>query len=194
VRRWVVGEYLGVEDLRGLPVLGGEPVVGQVQVDPGGLDRGVPGLGLHRLQRHPGLPESGQAGVAQLVAGRMREAAAAPRTGQHLVQSLCGQGLPAVGTLEHHEHSVGIRAGWSLGLEVRRDRGGEPGRDRDQPLVTALAVSDEHPPLGDTQVLHPQTEDLAAAQIATALGVTRQSAWERWHELDETRPQASDVS
>jgi hypothetical protein len=30
-------------------------------------------------------------------------------------------------------------------------------------------------------------------EIATALGVTRQSAWERWHELDETRPQTSDV-
>lgn len=25
------------------------------------------------------------------------------------------------------------------------------------------------------------------AEIATALGVTRQSAWERWHELDDGR-------
>jgi hypothetical protein len=26
------------------------------------------------------------------------------------------------------------------------------------------------------------------AEIATALGVTRQAAWERWHEIDETLP------
>jgi hypothetical protein len=35
-----------------------------------------------------GPPEPGQAGVAQLVAGRVREAGAAPRTAQYLVQSL----------------------------------------------------------------------------------------------------------
>jgi len=28
--------------------------------------------------------------------------------------------------------------------------------------------------------------DLSWTEIAGALGVTRQSAWERWHELDET--------
>jgi hypothetical protein len=35
---------------------------------------------------------------------------------------------------------------------------------------------------------------LSWTEIATALGVTRQSAWERWHELDETRPTASDMN
>lgn len=32
---------------------------------------------------------------------------------------------------------------------------------------------------------------LSWTEIAIALGVTRQSAWERWHELDETRQAAS---
>jgi hypothetical protein len=32
---------------------------GEVQVDPGRLDRGVPGLGLDRLELHPGLSEAG---------------------------------------------------------------------------------------------------------------------------------------
>jgi hypothetical protein len=34
-------------------VLIGDDAVGDLQVDAGGLDRPVPGLGLHRLQRHP---------------------------------------------------------------------------------------------------------------------------------------------
>jgi hypothetical protein len=29
---------------------------------------------------------------------------------------------------------------------------------------------------------------LSWTEIASALGVTRQSAWERWHEIDETLP------
>ena len=84
----MAGEDLGVDDLGGLAVLGGQPVIGQVQVDPGGLDRGVPGLGLHGFECHAGLPEPGQAGVAQLVAGRVREAGAASGAGEDLVQSL----------------------------------------------------------------------------------------------------------
>jgi hypothetical protein len=34
-------------------------------------DKGIPGLGLYRLQRHPSFPQSGQAGVPQLMAGRV---------------------------------------------------------------------------------------------------------------------------
>jgi hypothetical protein len=34
---------------------------------------------------------------------------------------------------------------------------------------------------------------LSWTEIATALGVTRQAAWERWHELDETRSPAAGV-
>ena len=49
---------------------------GQVQVDPGRFDRGVPGLGLDRFQGHPGLTEPGQTGVAQFVTRRMGQAGA----------------------------------------------------------------------------------------------------------------------
>ena len=45
----------------------------------------MPGLGLHRLQRHTGLPQPGQAGVAQLVARRVRQPRAAPGGDQDLV-------------------------------------------------------------------------------------------------------------
>jgi hypothetical protein len=53
------GEHLGdrgsvgVAQRGGAPVLPGKPVIGQVQVDAGGLDAEVPGPGLHRLQRNP---------------------------------------------------------------------------------------------------------------------------------------------
>ena len=33
---------------------------------------------------------------------------------------------------------------------------------------------------------------LSWTEIATALAVTRQSAWERWHELDETSASRTD--
>src|SRR5690606_14994772 len=41
------GVDLAVDDLGGTAVLGREPVISQVQVDPGRLDRGVTGLCLH---------------------------------------------------------------------------------------------------------------------------------------------------
>ena len=88
---------LRVEDLGCRAVLVGQPVVGQVQVDPGGLDRGVPGLGLHRLECHPGLPQPGQTGVPQLVAGRVRQPGATSGTGEHLVQPAHRQRLTAGG-------------------------------------------------------------------------------------------------
>ena len=37
-------------------------------------------------------------------------------------------------------------------------------------------------------VRYARKAGLSWAEIATALGVTRQAAWERWHEVDETLP------
>jgi hypothetical protein len=162
----VVGEDLRVDGLGGLAVLGGEPVIGQVQVDPGGLDRGVPGLGLDRLQCHPSLPESGQTGVPQLMAGPVGDARAAAGAIEHLVQSCWRQRLPAAWSFEHHEQLVGAGIDWALGVEVGGDVVEEPSRDRHQALVAALAVGDEHPPLGHPEVTQPQTDDFAAAQAA----------------------------
>ena len=77
---------LRVDRLDRAPVLAGEPVVGQMQVDTGGFDRAVPGLGLDRLQRHPGLAQPGEAGVPQLVAGQMLDPGAPSGAGDDLVQ------------------------------------------------------------------------------------------------------------
>jgi len=38
-------------------------------------------------------------------------------------------------------------------------------------------------------VRYARKAGLSWTEIAAALGVTRQSAWERWHELDETLPE-----
>jgi hypothetical protein len=54
-----------------------------MQVDASGLDRGVPSLRLHRLQRHPGLAQPGQAGVAQLVTRPRPEQLAPAQPAQH---------------------------------------------------------------------------------------------------------------
>ena len=79
-------EDLGVDRLGGPPVLRGQPVITQVQVDAGRLDRGVPGLGLDRLQRHPGFAQLGQAGMPQLMAGRPGQPGPAAGTVEDLVQ------------------------------------------------------------------------------------------------------------
>ncbi|MGJ3192253.1 AsnC family protein [Paenarthrobacter sp. FR1] len=39
-----------------------------------------------------------------------------------------------------------------------------------------------------TTVKHARKAGLSWAEIATALGVSRQAVWERWHEIDETLP------
>jgi hypothetical protein len=136
-------------------------VVGQVQVDAGRLDRGMPGLGLHRLQRHAGLAQPGQAGVPQLVTGRVLQASAATGAFEDLVQPVGRQRMPAALPLQHHEHELSRGIGWTFVLEVGSDVVEEPARDWDQSLPAALAVGDEHPPLGDPQVLQSQAEHLA---------------------------------
>ena len=161
---WCASEDLGVDDLRGAAVLGGEPVISQVQIDPGRLDRGVPGLGLDRLQRHPGLPQSGQAGVTQLVAGRVRQPR--PRAGavQHLVEAVGAQRPTPPGALEHQEHRVRVGVRGPLLLEVGAQVLEESRGDRHKSLVAALALGDEQPPLRGADVLQAQPEDLAASQ------------------------------
>jgi hypothetical protein len=158
------GEDLRVDHLSGFAVLGREPVIGQVQVDAGRLDRGVAGLGLHRLQRHPGLPQPGQASVPKLMAGRVVQASSPPRRSQDLIHPLGRQRLPAPRALEDHKDPAGPGTGRPLGIQVRSRRGEEPCRDRHDPLMPALALADEHPPLPDVQIFQTQSEDLAAAQ------------------------------
>ena len=63
----------GIDQLGGTAVLVGEPVVGEMQIDPGRLDRTVTGLGLDRFERHPRFAQSGQTGVAQLMTRRLSQ-------------------------------------------------------------------------------------------------------------------------
>ena len=160
----MTGENLRVDHLCGLAVLRREPVTGQVQVDPGGLDRGMPGLGLHRLQRHPSFAEPGQARVPQLMAGRMLQASPPPCRSQDLIHPPDRQRLPAARSLQDHKHPVASGARRPLALQVGGHRGEEPARHRDQPLPATLALGNEHPPLRGVQVTQPQPENLTAAQ------------------------------
>ena len=68
--------------------------------------------------------------------------------------------------LQDQEDTVTVATGWTLDVKVGGDRGEEPRGDRDQPLVTTLALGDEHPSLSDPEVLQSQTEHLTPAQTA----------------------------
>ena len=154
---------IGVDQRSGAAVLPGQPAVGQVQVDPGRLDRGVPGLGLHRLQRHPGLPQPGQARVPQLMAGRVLQPGPAAGAGQDLIQPLRRQRQAAPRPLQHHEHPVRRRRG-PLVMQVRAQRVEEPVRGRDHPVMAALALHHGQPPVSDLHILKAQPQHLAPAQ------------------------------
>ena len=75
-------------------------------------------------------------------------------------------GSPAPRSLQHDEHPIRRRVLRALVVEVAADGGEEPVRHRHQPLMAALAVGDEHPPLPDPHIAEPQPEHLAAAQPA----------------------------
>jgi hypothetical protein len=124
----------------------------------------VAGLSLDRLQRHPGLPQSGQAGVSQLVARAVREAGPVAGRQHQLIQPVRGQRVAAARTLQHDEHRCRVCESGPFEFEVTGQAAEESGRDRDQPLMTALALVDEQSGLTQSEVLHPQPEDLATAQ------------------------------
>jgi hypothetical protein len=65
-----------------------------MQVDAGRLHRGVTGLGLDRLQCHPGLPQPGQAGMPQLMTGRVGQPSPPTRPVEDLVQAYADSGWP----------------------------------------------------------------------------------------------------
>src|ERR671918_329943 len=68
------------------------------------------------------------------------------------------------GSLQDDKDPVRCRLGGAFGVQIAGDTGEEPGRDRHQPLMAALAIGDEHPPLDRAQILQPQAKHLAAAQ------------------------------
>lgn len=64
-------------------------------------------------------------------------------------------------------------------------------------LQTLTAVQDVRAQCDRTELRTVQaarTTGLSWTEIATALGVTRQSAWERWHEVDEPREVGNELT
>jgi hypothetical protein len=62
---------------------------------------------------------------------------------------------------------------------------------KDEVLITLMAIQQVRQSCERTEfmtVKYARKAGLSWTEIAAALGVTRQSAWERWHEIDETLP------
>ncbi|WP_420178168.1 helix-turn-helix domain-containing protein [Paenarthrobacter sp. TA1.8] len=58
-------------------------------------------------------------------------------------------------------------------------------------VTTLRAIQEVRQACDNTEVRtvrYARKAGLSWAEIATALGVSRQAVWERWHELDETLP------
>lgn len=58
-------------------------------------------------------------------------------------------------------------------------------------VITLRAIQEVRQECDNTElrtVRHARKAGLSWAEIATALGVSRQAVWERWHEIDETLP------
>ena len=64
------------------------------------------GLGLEGLEGHARFPQSGQAGVAELVTGAMGEPGPLPRRRHDLVEAFRGERHATVGSFQHDEESV----------------------------------------------------------------------------------------
>jgi hypothetical protein len=104
--------------------------------------------------------------MAQLVAGAMRHPRPGPSAGDDLIQAFQRQRLAPARSLQHHEQPISGRVGGPLVVHVGGDGGKEAGRHRHQALMSALALSDEHPPLAQVQVLQVQPDHLGPAQPA----------------------------
>lgn len=60
-------------------------------------------------------------------------------------------------------------------------------------VATLMAIQQVRQTCDNTELVtvkYARKAGLSWAEIATSLGVTRQAAWERWHEIDETLPKS----
>ena len=115
-----------VDDESYLEQLRRQPVIGQVQVDPSGLDRRMTGLGPAR-PRVPSRPPRSR--VRQVCLSPWQAACANQARRRAPVNNLSNPRLTTVSGgcgPEHHEHLVGVVDCRPLGLEVGRGRGEEP--------------------------------------------------------------------
>jgi hypothetical protein len=137
-------------------------------VDPGRLDRPVPGLGLDGLQSHARLPQPSETRVAQLVTRRVRQASPAAGAVEDLIKPVSGQRPTTTAYLEHDEHLVRQRFRRTFTLQIGRQRDEERCADPHDALAAALALGDEHPPFPGTDIGQRQPEHLPARRCRTA--------------------------
>ena len=147
-------------------VLLGEPGVRKVKIDAGGIDVAVPGLSLHRLERHASLTETGQTSVAQHVAGQMVDAGASTGATDDLVDTRRRQRLPPARSLEDDEHTGICGVGGSFVGQVRGQCREESRCDRDDTVMSAFHFGDRNLPVGHTDVDQLESENFTAAQAA----------------------------
>ena len=100
------------------------------------------------------------------MAGASLQAGTLTGAGDDLIESLDRQWPAPAWPLQHDEDTVRVDVGRTLVAQVVPDGSEERVGDRHQSLMTALAVDDEHRPVGDTDVAEAQPEHLAAAQPA----------------------------
>jgi DNA-binding CsgD family transcriptional regulator len=121
-----------------------------------------------RIGRSPSTVsrEVGEAGVAQLMAGAAIKPGPTSDSGDDLIEPFQGERSTTSGPFQHDEDPVGVDAGRPFIAEVVTDRCEEGVGDRHQPLMAALAVSDEHGSVGHPDVGQAQAEHFATAQPA----------------------------
>ena len=95
-----------VDQFGGIAVLGGQPVIGQVQVDPRRFDRGMAGLGLDRLKGHSRFSQASQTGMAELVTGGTLEARPFFGAAHDPIDAVDTQTPPPSRALQRHEDRV----------------------------------------------------------------------------------------
>ena len=135
-----------------------------MKVDPGRLDRAVAGLRLDRFEGHAGFAQPGQTGVSKLMTGQTLDPGATTGTIDDLVEASGRQSMATPGSLQDHKHLIGRRGPRAFLLEVAANAHEEPGRHRDDALVAALALSNEHSAFAYLEVFKPQSQDLATPQ------------------------------
>ncbi len=83
---------------------------------------------------------------------------------EHLVEPFRRQRTTSGASLQRDEDPVRLCVRWPFLVEIAGHGREERLRHRHQPLMAALAVGDEHPPLTEAEVFEAQAEHLAATQ------------------------------
>jgi len=144
-----------------MAVLIGQPVIGQVQIDPGGFQQAVSGLSLHYLQRDPGLPQP----VRQVCRSSWQVACSRPGAIEDRIRALGRQRPAAARALQHHEDPIGAHTVRAFVMQIIPGCAEEPARGWYHPVMpAALTVNSQQAPARDLYISQAQAQHLASAQ------------------------------